>query len=161
MSTVIARRVASSPTRTATQTWDKIVELVAPDAGSEARRELAKAAGVACAAISSEATKDAAIVVWGAGPRVRIYCVFDEDAILGEGVNEDALAKSPTAGDWRMSLPCEPGDVTWSKNKLAAVSKRISARSLEEDVDGEEGGQSGAGSSTRSMTVDIEEFMKS
>src|SRR5690349_22714321 len=46
---------------------------------SAAREELACAAGVACAAIASEATKDAAFVVWGGGPRVRIYNVFDED----------------------------------------------------------------------------------
>ena len=121
MSTVVARRVAATPTRTASQTWDKIAELLAPDAASEARKELAKAAGVACASISSEATANAAIVVWGAGPRVRIYCVFGEDAILGEGVDEDALTKSPTGGDWQMSLPCEPADVAWSKNKLATV----------------------------------------
>ena len=69
MSTVLARRVASSPVRTAAQTWAKIVEIIAPDPQSTARKELAKAAGVACASISSEATKDAAIVVWGGGPR--------------------------------------------------------------------------------------------
>jgi hypothetical protein len=158
MSTVIARRVASTPTRTAAETWNKVIELLAPEPGSDARKELARAAGVACASIASEASKDAAIIVWGGGPRVRIYCVFGEDAIVGDDVNEDALVKSATVGDWRMSIPCEPGDVAWSNNKLATVSERISARSLEDDVDVVE---DGAGSSAASMTVDIEEFMKS
>ena len=157
MSTVVARRVASTPTRTAALTWDKIVELLAPDPKSEARKELTKAAGVACASISSEATKDAAIVVWGGGPRVRVYCVFDEDAITGDGVSEGALAKSPTEGDWKMSIPCPPEDVKWSNDKLAAVSTRISARSLEDDVDAEESKSEAA---ARSFSINAEEFLK-
>ncbi|MBK8915529.1 MAG: hypothetical protein IPM64_13200 [Phycisphaerales bacterium] len=155
--TVVARRVASTPTRTATQTWDKIVEILAPDPRSPARVELAKAAGVACSSISSEAIKDAPIVVWSGGPRVRVYGVFDEDAITGDGVNEDALSKSPTAGDWRMSIPCLPEDVKWSNGKLAAVSNRISARSLEDDIDDD---QSESASAARSLTINAEEFLK-
>lgn len=157
MSTVVARRVASTPTRTAALTWDKIVELLAPDSKSEARKELAKAAGIACASISSEASKDAAIVVWGGGPRVRVYCVFDEDAITGDGVSEGALPRSPTEGDWRMSIPCPPEDVKWSNAKLASVSTRISARSLEDDVDDDE---SKSESSARSLSINAEEFLK-
>jgi hypothetical protein len=68
MSTVMARRVASTPTCTAAQTWQKIVEILAPDSTSESRKEINKAAGVACAAISSEATRDAPIVVWEPSP---------------------------------------------------------------------------------------------
>ena len=55
-------------------------------------------AGTACASIASEAPKEAPIVIWGGGPRVRVYCVFDEDAITQDGVNEDALPKSPDRG---------------------------------------------------------------
>lgn len=157
MSTVSARRVASTPARTAAQTWEKIVQILAPDPRSPARDELAKAAGVACSSISSEAIKDAAIVVWGGGPRVRVYGVFDEDAITGEGVNEDALSKSPTEGDWKMSIPCPPEDVKWSSGKLAAVSNRVSARSLEDDIDDE---QSDSASAARSLTINAEEFLK-
>src|SRR5690349_21650866 len=136
--TVIARRVASTPTRTATQTWEIIVSLLA-HAGSAARSELAKAAGVACSSIASEAIKDAPIVVWGSGPRVRVYGVFGEDAIAGDGINEDGLVSAPTDGDWRMSIPCLPEDVGWSRKKLEEVSQRISARSIDEDVDDGEG----------------------
>lgn len=158
MSTVAARRVASTPTRTAARTWEKIVQILAPDPRSPAREELAKAAGVACASISSEAIKDAAIVVWGGGPRVRVYGAFDEDAIIGDGVNEDALAKSPTEGDWKMSIPCPPEDVKWSNGKLAAVSKRITARSLEDDIEDE---QSESAPAAGSLTINAEEFLKS
>lgn len=157
MSNVLARRVASTPTRSAAQTWDKIIAILAPDPKTGAHRELVKASGVACASISSEATKDAAIVVWGGGPRVRVYCVFDEDAITGDGVNEEVLPKSPTEGDWRMSIPCPPEDMKWSNAKLAAVSTRISARSLEDDIDDEE---SEPASSARSLSINVEEFLK-
>jgi hypothetical protein len=157
MSTVIARRVVSTPTRAASQTWAKIVELIAPDPNSPARTELALAAGVACSSISSEATKDAAVVVWGGGPRVRFYCLFDEDAITQDGVSESPLPKSPTEGDWKMSIPCLPEDVAWSKAKLAGVTSRITARSMNEDVADEEPKAAAASS----MSINLSEFMKS
>lgn len=157
MTALITRRIASTPTRTAAQTWDKIVEILAPDPQSQARQELAKAAGVACASISSEAIKDAAITIWGSGPRVRVYGVFDEDSITGDGVNEEALSKSPTEGEWRMSIPCPPEDVKWSNGKLAAVSSRISARSHEDDIPGDE---SESVSATGALSINAEEFLK-
>jgi hypothetical protein len=128
MSTVLARCVASTPVRTALETWARIVEIIAPDPESPARKELAQVAGTACASIASEAPKEAPIVIWGGGPRVRVYCVFDEDAITKDGVNEDALSKPPTEGDWRMSIPFLAEDVAWSGASLAAASSRISAR---------------------------------
>jgi len=157
MSTVLARRVASTPVRTASQTWSKITEILAPDPASAVHAELRKAAGVACASISSEATRDAAIIVWGAGPRVRVYCVFDDDAITGEDVSEDALPRSPTDGDWRMSIPCLPEDVPWSSNRLASVSTRISARAMDEDVEDEE---TAAKAAAPPLTVNLAEFLK-
>lgn len=156
MSTVMARRVASTPERTASETWQKIIEILAPDPDSDARAELVKASGVACSSISSEAPKDAAFVVWGGGPRVRVYCVFGDDAITREGVNEDALPESPTEGDWKLSIPCPPEDVTWSQAKLASVSKRITARSLDDDVPDAE--KKSAAAST--MAINVEEFLK-
>jgi hypothetical protein len=157
MSTVLARRVASTPVRTAAQTWARIVEIVAPDPQSAARKELAKAAGVACASIASEAPKEAPIVIWGGGPRVRVYGVFDDDAITQDGINEDVLPKSPTEGDWRMSIPCLPDDVAWSSASLAAASGRISARSVDDEVENDEP----ATASASSLSINLTEFLKS
>ena len=158
MSTVVARRVASTPVRTASQTWTKITEILAPDPNSTARAELRSVAGVACSSISSEATRDAAIVVWGAGPRVRVYCLFDEEAITGEEVNEDALVKPATDGDWKTSIPCLPEDVAWSSKQLASLSGRISARSMDEDVKDDEFESTAA---TTALTINAAEFLKS
>lgn len=148
--TVMARRIVSTPVRTAVDTWAKIVEILAPDPESPARKELAKVAGAACVSIASEAPKDAPIVIWGGGPRVRVYCVFDEDAITKDGVNEDALPSPPTEGDWRMSIPFLADDVAWSSNSLASVSSRVSARSLDDEVADEE-----------PLTTSTAEFLKS
>lgn len=157
MSTLFARRVASAPVRTAVQTWAKIVEIVAPNPESPARKELEKVGGMACASIASEAPKEAPIVIWGGGPRVRVYCVFDEDAITQDGINEDALPRSPTTGDWRMSIPFLADDAAWSAASLAAASNRVTARSVGDDVPDEE---LLAGSATP-LNINLAEFLKS
>jgi hypothetical protein len=156
MSTVLARRVASTPVRTAKQTWDRIVELLAPDPASPARKDLALAAGVACASIASEATREDAIIVWGTGPRVRIYCVFDDDAITGDSVNEDPLPTTPAEGDWRMSIPCPPEDLTWSADALA-VAGRFAVRATGQDVDTGETSAAAA----QPVGINLTEFFKS
>jgi hypothetical protein len=157
MSTVLARRIVSTPVRTVTDTWARIVEVIAPDPDSPARKELDEVAGTACASLASEAPKDAPIVVWGGGPRVRVYCLFDEDAITKDDVNEDALPKSPTEGDWRMSIPFLSEDVTWSRASLAAASDRISARSVDDEIADEES----TAESAAPLSINLAEFLKS
>jgi hypothetical protein len=89
---------------------------------------------------------------------VRVYCVFDEDAITQDGLNEDALPKSPAQGDWRMSIPFLPDDVAWSSASLAAASSRISARSVDDEVEDEEADTAAAKSS---LSINLAEFLKS
>src|SRR6185437_4606753 len=134
MATVVTRTVASMPQRTAVQTWEKIVAIVAPDPKSPARAELQKAAGVAAASIASEAPKDDGFIIHGNGPQVRVYCVFGDEAVSGDGVNEDALQASPTEGDWQMSVPCLQEDLDWSQKKLKSDTKRVTARETGEGV---------------------------
>lgn len=109
--------------------------------------------------IASEAIKDAPIVIWGSGPRVRIFGVFGEDAISGDGINEDGLVSTPTDGDWRMSIPCTPEDADWCRRRLGELSQRISARSVAEDVDDGQG--AGAATNAVALTIDVREFLKS
>jgi hypothetical protein len=158
MSTVIARRVASTPVRSVSETWAIICQLLAPDPEGAARRELSAVQGIASSSIASEATKVAAIVVWGGGPRTRIYTVFDDDAMTKDGVNEDSLPRSPTVGDWRMSIPCPPEDVAWMRAQLARVSSRVFVRALDENVADDEDDSRGA--SNEPMKINVGEFMK-
>lgn len=138
--TVVARSFIAVPERSATETWNRIVELIAPDASSIAREELAAVAGVACSCISDEALADDALVVHGSGPRLRIFALYGDDAIEGDRANESPLSWVPTDGDWRMSIPCLHDDLAWVQAKLARSSTRVSARGPGASVDGAEEG---------------------
>jgi hypothetical protein len=153
--TVVARRVVSSPVRTASECWSVITNILAPKDGA-ARKELVRIEGVACSLIASEAPTDDAIVIWGNGPRVRVYCLFGDSAISAEDKNEDALATCPTWGDWSMSLPCPPEDLSWVQEELAKHSARVTARSLGDPVPDEEQqtGSDSKASSTKSVNED-------
>lgn len=131
--TVLARTIRATPHRASNEAWDVIVALLAPNAGP-AREELNRVTGIASALITSEVPKDDPIVVLGAGPRVRIYCVFNEDAVTGDNAREEKLPSPPTDGDWSMSLPCPEEDLTWVKAALANKSTRITARKVGEAV---------------------------
>jgi hypothetical protein len=135
--TVVARTFCSIPKRSALETWTAIVVLLAPKAGSEARRELESVAGIASSLITREAM-NSPIVVYGCGPRVRIYCVYNEDAITGDAANENKLAFDATEGDWHMSLPCPSDDLDWVTGALAKKTKRITARDQAEEVSSDE-----------------------
>ena len=154
---VIARRFASIPERTAMATWKAISALLALDSTSDPARELASIAGIASSLITREAMT-APLVVYGSGPRIRIYCLYNEDAIEGDDANEAPLSFDATAGDWKISLPCPGDDLEWVQNSLKAKSTRISARDMTAAVEDEDdAGQRRASGSS----VDLEAFFKS
>jgi hypothetical protein len=159
--TTVARTFVSIPQRFASETWDAIVALIAPDSNSAARSELSAVAGVVCSCIADEALADDPIVVYGVGPRLRVYAVYGDDAVDGEGANESALSWVPTDGDWRLSLPCPSDDLAWVQGKLAKVSKRVTARELGAAIDDEEGDRSAAVRAAESgVAVDLNSFLR-
>ena len=158
MATVIARTVASIPQRNASETWEKIISLLAPDPNGAARAELHKVAGVAASSIASEASKDDAFIVSGSGPQVRIYCAYGEDAVSGDNLDESAFKESPTKDGWQMSIPCLPEDVEWSQRKLKSDSKLVTARATGEKYAANE---SDASQSRAGLSLNMNEFLKS
>ena len=162
--TVVARTLVSRPERSATDTWEQIVALIAPDVGSAARSELGAVAGAVCSCIADQALADDPLVVYGVGPRLRVYALYGDDAVEGERANDSALSWVPTAGDWRMSIPCLADDLAWLQSKLAKVSRRVTARALGTAVAGDEDEREGA----RAMsapgdappTVDLNAFFR-
>lgn len=161
--TVVARTLVSVPERSATDTWQRIVELIAPNATSPARRELSAVAGVACSCIADEALADDPLVVHGVGPRLRVYALYGDDAVERERANESALSWVPTDGDWRMSIPCLADDLAWVRAKLATVSTRVTARELGANVEGEEEetrGQEATRERTTEPSVDLNAFFR-
>jgi hypothetical protein len=158
--TVVARTFCSIPKRSALDTWAAIVDLLAPRTGSDSRRELESVAGIASSLITREAMA-APIVVYGCGPRVRIYCVYNEDAITGDTANEKRLAFDATDGDWLMSLPCPADDLGWVVGALAKKTKRITARDQGEAVESEESSQASKTTGNDGAAgIDMEAFLK-
>jgi hypothetical protein len=135
--TVVARRIRATPERNALDAWQVIVDLIAPIDGA-ARRELLGIEGIASSVISTESPKDAPIVVRGKGPRVRMYCLYNDEAISGGDASETALADCPTDGEWAMSLPADADDVAWLKVALAKKTVRVTVRDKGEALDDSE-----------------------
>jgi len=161
MSSVVVRRIIATPARPASLAWAKMVDLIAPDQDSGARKELELVAGIANSLISEEAFKSAPAVVRGKGPRVRFYCLYDDDAISGEDANEAMLATVPTEDEWKMSLPCPTDDLKWVQAALKNKSTRITARDLSESVTDEDDDSQRNNSSAKVVTINRKEFFRS
>lgn len=128
MPTVVSRCFRSSPYRDTGQTWQKIVDLLAGSKESENRTMLLAVAGIASSIIADQSTLNAPIVVSGDGPRVRIYCVFDDDALDESLANEEGLGFDPLKEGWSISLPCNADDLPWVQDALLKIGTRIEAR---------------------------------
>ncbi|MCA1436814.1 hypothetical protein A5906_26180 [Bradyrhizobium sacchari] len=134
MSTVSRRTFVSTPARDSTKTWHAVVDLLAPGATHPARKELLDVVGIAASIISDRSPKDHAIVATCDGPRTRVYCLFDDDAVDGSDANEAALGYDALKGDWAVSLPCDPDELDWVQRALKKHSSRITARELNASV---------------------------
>ena len=156
--TVIARRIKATPVRSASAAWSVIINVLAPMADSAARLELESINGIASSLISDEALKTSPAVVYGSGPRIRLYCLYDEEAVSGESASESAFSFVPTDGEWKMSLPCPAEDLEWVQEALKKKSSRITARDLTAAVDDGEGENQ---QSAEALKIDVEAFLNS
>lgn len=159
MSTVASRVIRSSPHRDTSSTWALIVDLLTQGKEGPARTELMAVTGVASSIIAERSPEGAAIVVTCDGPRTRIYCLYDDDAIDGSDGKEDALGYDPLKGDWAISLPCSPDDLSWVQSALKAKSSRITARDQAAKLDDSE--KDAAGAKSQGLTLNVEAFLKS
>jgi hypothetical protein len=155
---VIARRFASTPARTSGETWERIVSVISKS-GSEARRELHAVGGLAASIIADETPRDVPIVVMGNRPRLRMYCVYGEDAVIGDECDERELTSNPTEGEWRLFLPCAEEDLEWVKSALQQRSRRILAYEAEKGEIPETNSQGESGTRA-TFSVNIKEFLE-
>lgn len=128
MTTVARRTFRSSPHRDAHDTWLAIVGVLTKNQESEAKAELLAVSGVAASVIADQGPRDSAIVVTCDGPRTRIYCLYDDDAVDGADANEDPLGYDALAGSWHVSLPCPTDDLAWVQAALKKHGSRVTAR---------------------------------
>ena len=157
MTAVASRTFRSSPHRDTAKTWEVIVNLLTQGEDSGAGKELMSVAGTAACLIAEHAPESAAITVICDGPRTRIYCLYDEDALDGFNATEDPLGYDPLQGKWSISLPCPKDDLPWVQNALKAKSSRITARDMSETL----GHAEGTASKAEELTVDVKAFLGS
>ncbi|ESZ51059.1 hypothetical protein X731_03920 [Mesorhizobium sp. L2C054A000] len=145
MSTVAKRTFRSIPHRDAYDTWTAIAALLTQGRTGSDYTELMAVAGVASSLITDQTPRDAAIIVTCDGPRTRIYCLYDDDAIDGGDANEEKLGFDPLSGDWAVSLPCPAEELNWVSGALQKHSSRITARDSAEMTIGTEKSAATAG----------------
>lgn len=155
MTSVVSRTLRSSPHRDATQTWEAIVDLLTRGKESDAGVELRAVAGIMSSVIADQAPKTAPFVVTCDGPRTRIYCTYDDDAVDGSDSNEDGLGFDALKGDWAVSVPCNEDDLSWVQSALKKHSTRIIARDINTGIATEE-----SAAKSNSLSLDLEGFLK-
>ncbi|MFE8596581.1 hypothetical protein [Archangium violaceum] len=138
MTTIARRTFRASPHRTASDTWTTIVELLTQGGRTGAREELLAVCGIASSVITDQAPKQSPIVVTCEGPRTRIYCLYDEEALESADADEAPLGFDPLQGEWSVSLPCLAEDLDWVRGALQKHSRRITARDVAMGFDIEE-----------------------
>lgn len=157
--TVVKRVIRGLPHRDSVETWEFIVDLLTQGKGGAKRDELLSVSGVANSIVTEMAPKGAAIVVECKGPRTRIYCLYDEEAIDGSDAKEDALGFDPLEGEWCISLPCPKDDLAWVGRALKAKSTRITARDMASKLGSEL--DENSNKVAADFSVDTSEFLKS
>jgi hypothetical protein len=159
--TIIARRISATPQRLSSDVWTLITGLLAPQDDKITKADFAAVAGIGSFLIENEALKDAPLVVWGAGPRVRVYCLYGDDAITSEDANESPLSESPTLGNWQISLPAHADDIDWIRKSLTAKGvARITVRELSDPVPDDQEGNPKAQSRDQSWQINEEVFRR-
>jgi len=114
---VVSRKIRATPFRTAAETWRFIKALICQK-NAKAETEFDKISGLAASFIADEMLKEEALVVVGKGSRLRVYCLYDEDAIVDDDANEDSLSWEIAQGSWKAHLPCTKDNRSWAEKAL-------------------------------------------
>lgn len=159
MNTVARRDFRSIPHRDASATWAAIVDLLTAGGNDVGKRqELLKVAGVVSSVIADQGPRESPIVVTCDGPRTRIYCSFDDDALDDSNSNEAKLGFDALKGDWQVSLPVGEEDLAWVQAALRKNSSRVVARHKDSGIEVE---QKASTAVANEFVLDVEGFMKS
>ena len=119
----VRRDISSIPLRTAEGTWDTIVDLVTGE-GTIDGDQFTLAATVIASLIADEAFQDYPLIMTGVSHRLVIYLRHGAEAMEAvAGVDE--LIWNPTAGDWRLYVPCADEDFDWAKKVLGERAPRF------------------------------------
>jgi hypothetical protein len=119
----VRRDIASIPLRSSEDTWAEYKKLVT-GTGSVDIQQFDAAATVMTSLVTDEAFREEPLTLSGVGPRLVVYLLHGHDA-LEAGANIDKLGWNPTAGDWKLFVPCPEEQFEWAKKTLAARAPRF------------------------------------
>ncbi len=154
---IISRRFAASPARTAADTWNAIVNVIAAETVS-AKQELNTITGVIASIISDETPANNAITIIGSGPRLKIYCLYGDDAI-GDDANEATLSWKPFENNWEIHFPVEDGDYDWVTKLLKEKGSKFKTYKAGEKIEGESDQEENkAASNFTQLSINVEKL---
>lgn len=148
----VRRDVSSIPCRTASETWQRITDLITGTDSVDVG-QLSAAEGVLATIITDEHLANDALVIEGVGPQLRVYCRYGLKAVE-EGTAVDALTWNPTAGDWTMHVPCDTENLGWVTSSLAKSAPRIKAFDMAEGNQAEDETKATAAPAGSRLVVD-------
>jgi hypothetical protein len=148
----VRRDISSIPQRSASETWQRIVDLVTRVDSTDVG-QLQRAGGVMASIITDEHPFSRPILLEGVGPQLRIYCRYGLKAVE-EGNSVDALTWNPTAGDWTMHVPCDTDNIEWVRASLGKTSSRIKVFDVTEAERAEDDQLSAAAKTRGPIVVD-------
>ena len=157
MSTVVVRKFNASPGRLSSATWKAITQIVCKN-DAAAAQEFAKVAGVASSLINDQLLLANPLVVKNEGPRLRVYCLYGEDAVTGEDSNEDRLSWQPTAKWWHAFLPCKADELKELTTILKQKSDKFSLYDVAEGVPDDTEEKTDGASNAQATSVNWQAF---
>ena len=80
---IVARKFNSCPVRTASETWAAIITVIT-DGTTTAAAALVDIKGIAASIIGDRTLAANPITFIGTGARLRLYCLYDDDALSDE-----------------------------------------------------------------------------
>ena len=123
---IVARKFSASPARLSSETWTAIAMLVC-QGDENALTEFTAIIGIGSSLLNDQLLEAHPMVVVSKGPRLRIYCLYGEDAISGEDAHEEALSWKPTKAEWHAFLPCTADELKAIEKALKSKSNKFSA----------------------------------
>ena len=132
---VVTRKFSACPVRTAAQTWEAIIDVLSSD-NESVRATLCVITGIAASLISEATPQTNPITIIGSGPRLRIYCLYEEDGST-EDANEASLNWNLFDGDWQIYFPVAKSDLKWVAKALNERGSRFKTYEVGTEINAE------------------------
>lgn len=159
MSTVVARKILASPARLSSAAWKTISDMITKG-DPTAAGEFESVKGIASCLINDQALENHPLVVKNKGPRLRVYCLYGEDAISAEDKNEESLSWSPTGAEWHAFLPCLPDEVEEMAKLVESRSKKFTIYNVEAGIPDDEAVEEKTAAKSANTTINWSAFDK-